>query len=170
MRIISATNRDLAEESDHGKFRSDLYYRLSVFSIKLPPLRERKEDIELLARHFAEIYAVKMCKRQFQLTKEYLKSLEHSQWRGNITDLKNVIERSAILVEGEMLDTECLPQELQLSRSLPNKPLSAFSMNSVEKLHIQTVLNYTNGNKAEAARLLEISVATLYRKIEEYKI
>ncbi len=170
VRIISATNRDLSGEIDYGKFRSDLYYRLSVFSITLPPLRERKEDIEWLARHFAGIYAVKTGKRQFLLTKDYLESLEQSQWKGNIRELKNVIERSFILAEGEIIGTECLPRELQYAGSATGKPLSAFSLNSIEKLHIQKILDHTNGNKAEAARLLEIGVATLYRKIEEYKI
>ncbi len=168
VRIVSATNKDLPEEIDKGRFRSDLYYRLSVFSIELPPLRERKEDIGLLARYFAEIYAVKMGRKPFQLTDNYLKSLEESHWKGNIRELKNVIERSAILSEGEVLDIECLPHELLLSGA--GRPLSAFSLHSVEKLHIQKVLHYTRGNKLEAARLLEIGVATLYRKIEEYKL
>ncbi len=168
VRIISATNRDFSAEMEQGTFRTDLYYRLSVFSIVLPPLRERREDIGELARYFAGFYAAKTGKRQLIPTEGYLGALEQNSWRGNIRELKNIIERSAILAEGESLDLDSLPADLLQTGAPAGKVLSAFSLSSAEKLHIRKVLNHTRGNKAEAARLLEIGIATLYRKIEEF--
>ncbi|AYD48273.1 sigma-54-dependent transcriptional regulator [Arachidicoccus soli] len=170
VRIIAATNRDLSKEIELGNFREDLYYRLSVFTIEIPALRDRKQDIPELANYFAEIFIAKTNKRSFKLSKEYLQALENHSWKGNIRELKNVIERSVILNDKEVLSIDSLPYELQHSSNNSQKTLSAFSLNSAEKLHIQKVLNHTQGNKAEAARLLEIGIATLYRKIEEYKL
>lgn len=170
VRIIAATNRNLEEEIEQGHFRSDLYYRLSVFSIHLPSLKERKEDIPLLASHFADHFAVKMNRKPLILTERFITALKHNHWKGNIRELKNVIERSVILTDTDVLDIETLPVDIQTGNEGANKALSAFSMASVEKLHIQKVLNYTGGNKAEAARLMEIGIATLYRKIEEYNL
>lgn len=170
VRIIAATNRDLLKEIELGNFREDLYYRLSVFRIEIPALRDRKQDIPELANYFAEIFIAKTNKRSFKLSKEYLQALENHSWKGNIRELKNVIERSVILNDKEVLSIDSLPYELQHSSNNSQKTLSAFSLNSAEKLHIQKVLNHTQGNKAEAARLLEIGIATLYRKIEEYKL
>ena len=170
VRIIAATNRNLDEEISKGNFRSDLYYRLSVFTITLPPLRERRQDISLLAHNFAQIFSMKINKGKVSLTDEYIKALEGNTWKGNIRELKNVIERSVIIAEADILGIECLPFELRQPLTVVKKTLSAFTLQSVEKLHIQKVLNYTQGNKAEAARLLEIGIATLYRKVEEYKI
>lgn len=170
VRIIAATNRDLSKEIELGNFREDLYYRLSVFKIEIPALRDRKQDIPELANYFAEIFTAKTNKRSFKLSKEYLQALENHSWKGNIRELKNVIERSVILNDKEVLSIDSLPYELQHSSNNSQKTLSAFSLNSAEKLHIQKVLNHTQGNKAEAARLLEIGIATLYRKIEEYKL
>ncbi len=170
VRIIAATNRDLSKEIELGNFREDLYYRLSVFRIEIPALRDRKQDIPELANYFAEIFTAKTNKRSFKLSKEYLQALENHSWKGNIRELKNVIERSVILNDKEVLSIDSLPYELQHSSNNSQKTLSAFSLNSAEKLHIQKVLNHTQGNKAEAARLLEIGIATLYRKIEEYKL
>lgn len=171
VRVIAATNRDLQKEMEQGNFREDLYYRLSVFTISIPALRERTQDIPLLAENFAQIFAVKSNKRSVKLSKEYLQALENHSWKGNIRELKNVIERSVILEDSEQLTVNSLPVELfTINSQLSTKSLSAFSLNSAEKLHIQKILNYTQGNKAEAARLLEIGIATLYRKIEEYKL
>ncbi|HEY0297798.1 MAG TPA: sigma 54-interacting transcriptional regulator, partial [Arachidicoccus sp.] len=170
VRVIAATNRDLEKEIEQGNFRSDLYYRLSVFTISLPALRERTQDISLLANNFAQLFANKSNKRSVKLSAAYLQALENHSWKGNIRELKNIIERSVILNDKEVLDIDSLPYELQHANTASQKSLSAFSLNSAEKLHIQKVLNYTQGNKAEAARLLEIGIATLYRKIEEYKL
>ncbi|CAG4993173.1 Regulatory protein AtoC [Dyadobacter sp. CECT 9275] len=170
VRVIAATNRNLEEEIKNGTFRSDLFYRLSAFQINIPALRERKEDIKPLAESFALSIGLKIGKKIKGLSPEYVTTLENNYWQGNIRELKNVIERSVILTDSEELDTGTLPYELTQKKASAGSPLSAFAMNSVEKLHIQKVLNYTRGNKAEAARLLEMGIATLYRKIEEYKL
>ncbi|GGH13097.1 sigma-54-dependent Fis family transcriptional regulator [Sphingobacterium alkalisoli] len=169
VRIVAATNRNLEEEIEKEHFRSDLFYRLSVFSIHLPPLRERKKDIKPLAAYYAHIFAIKSNRKPLQLTDEYITALENNDWKGNIRELKNIIERSVILADNDRLDPDTLPMGVQRIKT-STKPLSAFSMASAEKLHIQKVLNHTRGNKAEASRLLEIGAATLYRKIIEYGI
>ncbi|MEM8522779.1 sigma-54 dependent transcriptional regulator [Flavobacterium sp. PL12] len=169
-RLIAATNRNLKTESDEKRFRQDLYFRLNIFEITIPPLRERIKDIEPLTHYFVSQFAEKMNRQKLQIDKDFLQKLEVYQWPGNIRELKNVIERSVILCNGTVLTTDLLPYEMQQEHSKNVKSLSAFSMQSVEKLHIQKLLNYTKGNKAEAARLLEIGIATLYRKLEEYNI
>lgn len=173
VRVIAATNRDLQKEIESGHFREDLFYRLSVFQINIPPLRERAADIELLAAQFMELFAAKTGKKIKSMSPSFLQALKLHQWPGNTRELKNVIERSVILSTSGELTTETLPPELKenLSRETKgNKPFSAFELASAEKLHIQKVLNYTNGNKTEAARLLNIALTTLYRKIDEYGI
>ena len=167
VRIISATNRSLQKEVAEGKFREDLFYRLNVFSIEIPPLRDRKKDIPMLADHFMRLFAVKMNKKMEGMDRDFLQILERRPWKGNIRELRNVIERAVILAEGNELMRENLPLEFQVETDLV-QPMSAFDLASVEKLHIQRVLNYTKGNKGEAARLLNIGLTTVYRKIEEY--
>jgi transcriptional regulator with PAS, ATPase and Fis domain len=167
-RLIAATNRDLKQEYEANHFRSDLYFRLSVFEIHLPPLRERIKDIEPLTHYFMQQSSAKTNKRVEKIEDECLGKLESYEWVGNIRELKNIIERAVILADSNTLTTDLLPFDIQQPRQQNKGTLSAFSMASVEKLHIQKVLNYTKGNKAETARLLEIGIATLYRKIEEY--
>jgi len=169
-RLIAATNRDLKTESDEHRFRSDLYFRLNIFEIKIPPLRERMKDIAPLVHYFVEQFSISGNKKKLAIEADFLHKLETYHWPGNVRELRNVIERSVILVNGEILTQEVLPYEIQHQTDKSNKTLSAFSMESVEKLHIQKVLNYTKGNKAETARLLEIGIATLYRKLDEYNI
>jgi two-component system, NtrC family, response regulator len=169
-RLIAATNRDLKTESDEHRFRSDLYFRLNIFEIKLPSLRERSKDISILAHYFVKQFSEKTNKKTLNIADDFLQKLENYSWPGNIRELKNIIERSVILSNGDTLTSDVLPYEMQHQPEKATKSMSAFSMQSVEKLHIQKVLNYTKGNKAEAARLLEIGIATLYRKLEEYGI
>lgn len=171
VRIIAATNRDLSREIERGNFREDLFYRISVFQIQLPPLRERIVDIEGLAKYFAERFSLKTNKKIVSLSKEYIEALKNHPWKGNIRELKNVIERSVILSE-DLLQIDSLPFELQNnpSRSKTGKTLSAFDLASAEKLHIQKGLNYSNGNKTKTAELLNIALTTLYRKISEYSL
>jgi len=169
VRIIAATNRNLENEIELGNFRNDLFYRLSVFAIPLPSLRERPKDIRLLAEHFVSWFSIKSNRRTLKLTDEYLNALERNAWKGNIRELKNVIERSVILADDEILTLDTLPIDLQQDNK-DTAMMSTFSMANVEKTHILKILNYTHGNKTETARLLEISLATLYRKIDHYKI
>jgi DNA-binding NtrC family response regulator len=172
VRIIAATNRDLSEEVKNGQFREDLFYRISVFSIQLPALRERNSDISLLAEHFVRIFEVKMNKRISGIEKEALEVLKAHFWKGNIRELRNVIERAVILSSGNNIGVNQLPVELQNNQTpeRKNKQLSAFELASAEKLHIQKVMNHTNGNKTKTAELLGIALTTLYRKLSEYGI
>jgi DNA-binding NtrC family response regulator len=168
VRIISATNKDLYSEVANGKFRKDLFYRLNVFPIRIPSLRERISDIPLLTSHFINIYSEKLNKKMEGMSKDFISCLQNHSWRGNVRELKNVIERSMIMADGPILQVKDLPQELQVVHSEKSKILSAFDLESVEKLHIQRILNYTKGNKLEAARLLNIGLTTIYRKMENY--
>lgn len=172
VRIIAATNRDLQKEVEAGNFREDLFYRIAVFQIALPSLKERIVDIEELALHFLRIFANKTNKKITVVSKPYMEVLKQHSWKGNIRELKNVIERSVILTDGKDLNVDSLPIELQQlnTNSSKEKMLSAFDLASAEKIHIQKVLNYTNGNKTETARLLNIALTTLYRKLDEYQI
>ncbi len=170
-RLIAATNKDLQKESEEHRFRADLFYRLNVFQIKLPALRERVKDIETLAKHFVQEYSTKINKPVLTMDTAFVQKLQQYKWPGNIRELKNIIERTVILSDGETLTTSLLPFDmLENSNVSSGEAMSAFSMASIEKLQILKVLNYTKGNKAEAARLLEIGVTTLYRKLEEYNI
>lgn len=170
-RLIAATNRNLKTESEAHRFRSDLYYRLNIFEINLPPLRARVKDIRALTSFFVEKFSVATNKKALEIEDDFLEYLEKYSWSGNVRELKNVIERAVILASSNSLTAADLPYEIvNYKENSGDNILSAFAINSMEKLHIQKVLNYTNGNKAEAARLLEIGIATLYRKVEEYRI
>jgi len=170
VRIIAATNRHLQQEVEEGKFREDLFYRLNVFTISLPSLRDRKKDIPQLAEYYLRLFSGKGNKRIEGISPAFLDRLQQHEWKGNIRELKNVIERAVILSESSQLTVDNLPADMQVSGLRTTGPLSAFDLASVEKLHIQRVLNHTRGNKTEAARLLNIGLTTLYRKIEEYKL
>ena len=169
VRIISATNRDLKKEVEAGNFREDLFYRIAIFHVELPPLRERIIDIEDLVYFFLRKIAGNNKK---SVSKEYLNALQQHQWKGNIRELRNIIERSIILSDGNELDFDSLPIELKQNGSVENKSktLSAFELAAAEKIHIQKVLNYTNGNKTKTAELLGIALTTLYRKLSEYSL
>lgn len=169
VRIISATNRDLKKEIENGQFREDLYFRLSVFQIHLPPLRERKEDIEILAETFLKRFSAKLKKEIKGMTSEVVDILKGAEWRGNIRELKNVMERSAIVCDEEVT-VQDLPIDLQCAGMYEEQGKEEFELAVIEQKHITKVLQYTRGNKTEAARLLKIGLATLYRKIEAYHI
>jgi two-component system, NtrC family, response regulator len=169
VRIIAATNRDLQQDVKAGKFREDLFYRLNVFTISLPALRDRKKDILVLAEHFLKMFAQKTNTHIESMSKDFMEHLQQHEWKGNIRELKNVIERAVILANSTELTADSLPVEMQTTNYQPQN-LSAFDLASVEKLHIQRVLNHTRGNKTETAKLLNIGLTTLYRKIEEYKL
>ena len=169
VRVIAATNRKLEEEIQKEHFRSDLFYRLAVFEIHLPSLRERKKDILLLADYYVNYFALQTNRKPLKLSEEYATALENNNWKGNIRELKNVIERSVILTDSDILQTDTLPADF-LNEVGSTKALSSFSLANIEKKHIQKILQHTGGNKAETARLLEIGIATLYRKIEEYHL
>lgn len=164
VRFIAATNRNIVSESESGNFRKDLYYRLSPFTISLPPLRERKDDIPILARHFITQFSLKTNKREPKVAPEFLEALQKHVWRGNIRELKNVIERCIILAD-DQLTRSLLPPDFNLE-----EPQNSFALADAEQRHILKVLQHTGGNKTETARLLGIGLSTLYRKIQEYSL
>lgn len=167
VRIIAATNRDLKERVERGEFRQDLYYRLSVFSIELPPLRERDGDIVLLAQGFIDAFCAKMGKTISNVEPSFYDALLKHRWTGNIRELRNTIERSLIMSYGVELKFADLPLDVQMSQGDAS---TSMELSVIERAHIGKILNYTRGNKTEAARILKIGLTTLYRKIEEYNI
>ena len=172
VRVVAATNRNLPEEITAGRFREDLFYRLSVFQIHLPPLRERAGDVRILAKAFVKDFSVRLARPVTEITPAFLEALEQQPWKGNIRELRNVIERSLIVCESERLDVADLPLDIQnthYEQSDETTP-GSFELSAIERRHIARVLEYTKGNKTEAARLLKIGLTTLYRKIEEYGI
>lgn len=164
VRIIAATNRDLKKSIEAGEFREDLYYRLNVFSIELPPLRERSDDIPELVDHFIAYYSNRQNK-PLRIDKECMQLLMKHSWKGNTRELRNVLERASILSAGE-IRPEHLPYEIQ-KQATASKGLT---LSAVEKNHIQKVLEYMKGNKTKTAEALGIGLTTLYRKMEEYGI
>ena len=172
VRVVAATNRNLPEEITAGRFREDLFYRLSVFQIHLPPLRERSGDVRILAKAFVKDFSVRLARPVTEITPAFLEALEQQPWKGNIRELRNVIERSLIVCESERLDVADLPLDIQnthYEQSDETTP-GSFELSAMERRHIARVLEYTKGNKTEAARLLKIGLTTLYRKIEEYGV
>lgn len=166
VRILAATNRNLKEQADKGYFRLDLYYRLSVFIIQIPALRERKADIELLANFYLKDFAQKVNRPLLKMDAKLIDKLQTHSWKGNVRELKNVIERLVILSNGDILNADQLPNEFFIETPIHN----SFDLQAIEKQHIQKVLLHTKGNKTETSRLLNIGLTTLYRKIEEYQI
>jgi len=168
VRVISATNKDIKKAVADGQFREDLYYRLNVVTIDLPPLRERKEDIPLLAQHFLKKFAVENQKEITGFSPEANDFLLNYEWPGNVRELENAIERAVILAKNPYIEVADLPQE---SLTLARSTAQAKSLAEIEKNHILNILSRTHGNNlSEAARILGISRATLYNKIKEYGI
>lgn len=168
VRIISATNRNLKEEIANGRFREDLYFRLSVFRIELPPLRQRREDILLLAQHFAERFSKQIGCPVPALSPDAKNLFLSYPWPGNVREMMNTMEHALIVCDSEVT-REDLPIDM-LSDESSTQADDSLDLKSVERNHIIKVLHHTHGNKTETARLLKIGLTTLYRKIEEYGI
>ncbi|MDB5243435.1 MAG: sigma-54-dependent Fis family transcriptional regulator [Spirosoma sp.] len=170
VRVIAATNRQLEQEASANHFRLDLYYRLSVFTIQLPPLRDRPDDIVDLAWQFARQVAIKTGKRDIQLSPLFVNRLKQHSWKGNIRELKNVIERAVILADTTELTVDLLPYDPNWAVR-PNEQaataVALLDLATIEQQHIRRVLQYTQGNKAAAARILGIGLTSLYRKLSE---
>ncbi|MET3979019.1 two-component system NtrC family response regulator [Mucilaginibacter sp. UYP25] len=167
VRIIAATNRKLETEIKSGHFREDLFYRLSVFQINLPSLNERKDDIGLLANHYLKEYTRKVGQRINDINPDFLHRLEKHKWKGNIRELKNIIERAVIICDGAILTPDLLPLNFYDD---VEAIASSYTLAAIEKNHVNKMLHFTKGNKAETARLLDIGLTTLYRKIDEYQL
>ncbi len=165
VRFIAATNRRPEEAVKAQLLREDLFYRLSVFTIQLPSLRERLEDIPILAEDFVIEFSNKTNKPKPNLTSAFIDALQRHPWKGNVRELKNVIERCVILADEPELTPSLLPLDFDLSQ----KP-EAFDLATVEMNHIRKVLQHTGGNKTQSAKLLGIALTTLYQKIKDYNL
>ncbi len=176
VRVITASNIDLADAISKKKFREDLYYRLSVFPIQIPPLRERREDIPPLAEHFVSRYSNQMKKGEKSLSRDAMDLLERYHWPGNVRELENTIERAIILAEGKKIKPEHLAirlastEEIQLREGAGLKDVGQHAQMQAERSMIIRVLNQTRGNKRRTAKILKIDYTTLFEKIKRYDI
>jgi len=177
VRIVAATVKDLAKEVSEGRFREDLFYRLNVLPMHLPPLRERKEDIPLLVQHFVHKYSQSMNKHVLAISPKGLEVLMNYKWYGNVRELENTIERAIVLTDGESIELENLPIEIQNFQDQIQFTTLAEENYSIKKASkflemnlIKKALKKTKGNHTHAARLLEISHRALLYKIKEYEI
>ncbi|MBN2719831.1 MAG: sigma-54-dependent Fis family transcriptional regulator [Proteobacteria bacterium] len=172
VRLVVATNKDLEEEVARGRFREDLYYRLNVIPIRMPPLRERREDIPLLAEHFLTLIASRNNKMIRGFTSEAMDLLIRSRWRGNVRELENVVERAVIMAKGDLIRPEDLPSQLlaapEPEEEREKEMVAGQTLSEVERKAILTTLDLTGGNRTETARMLGISRRTLQYKLKEY--
>jgi len=168
VRVIAATNRDLREDVDQGNFREDLFYRLNVINLHLPPLEDRRDDIPILARHFLKKHAQKSGDRVEELSTEALKLLMGYNWPGNVRELENAIERAVILANGPVLNAGDFEEPIG-SETYEEKekayPFEGMSLEEVERRHIEYTLRQTDYNKSRAAELLGINRTTLWKKL-----
>ncbi|HDP99437.1 MAG TPA: sigma-54-dependent Fis family transcriptional regulator [bacterium] len=178
VRILAATNKNLSDLIQQGKFREDLFYRLHIIPIYLPPLRERKQDIPLLVNHFIKKLTTAMNKPAKQITEAAMKRLTSYHWPGNVRELENLLERMIVLSDQDVIDVWDLPilQMAAGSEMLPNDLLDRFHLDlnamlaAVEKQLIEKAMNETAGNKSQAAKLLGIQTSLLYYKLDKHKI
>jgi len=170
IRIVAATNKDLDEEVRAGRFRSDLYFRLKVVSIALPPLCERGDDILLLARHFLHEFSRKFKKDFKDISTEACPMLTSYRWPGNVRELRNVLERAVLLEDGTALEVEHLPRELSGRRLASDHDIASPTLAQIEADHITEVLRLTAGNKSRAARILGISRQGLIEKLRRLRV
>jgi DNA-binding NtrC family response regulator len=178
VRVISATNADLEERVKRGEFREDLYYRLNVIPILLPPLRERREDIPLLAKHFLKKICIDMNRPQLELTNEAIRTLEGYGWPGNVREMENVIERAIALTESDVIGQNDLPSRISgISQGHDNLPTLhipeegldlAETVEQVERTLIKQAMEKSKNVKARAASLLNLNRTTLVEKIKRY--
>jgi transcriptional regulator with PAS, ATPase and Fis domain len=172
VRVLAATNRQLTKEVEEGRFREDLFYRLNVMEIHIPPLRERPEDIPLLVDYFIKRHNPELKKNYQGIDDDAVRVLMSLPWKGNVRELDNVIEHTMILAEGEQIGRSDLPASVIAGSE--GQATFTFNlrdaMSQFEKQHIARVLEQTNQDRKEAAKLLDISLSSLYRKIEELEI
>ncbi len=172
VRIVSATNRNLHELIEKGLFREDLYFRLNVLSVKIPPLRERREDIPLLVEHFMQ----KFSGGRKRFSRDALRLLKNYQWKGNVRELENIIERAVLLCDSEIIDEEFLPEEIKSAPaarvvSVPSGGMDFEKLiEDTEKAYLLKALEKTNGVKTEAAKLLNLTFRSFRHKLKKYGI
>jgi len=173
VRIIAATNKDLEHMIKEGSFREDLYYRLNVVTINMPPLRERKEDIGILARHFLKIYSRENNKNITSISSEALLFLEEYSWPGNVRELENVIERATLLEAQTEITAESLPPSVMnfsLKHGGGEDSDEVVTLEQVGRSHVLDILKTTGGNKAKASEILGINRSTLWRMMKRLDI
>ena len=175
VRIIAATNKDLLKEIEAGRFRDDLYYRLNVVTIAMPPLRKRSEDIPMLAQHFLEQFSERNRKQIKGFTPQAMDRLLRHEWPGNVRELMNAVERAVVLARAEYLDQDEFPLISRRTGSEGELPFEGAAsgdlpLDEVEKATILRILEHTNGNKSEAARRLGITRRTLHKKLKLYGV
>ena len=174
VRIIAATNRDLRQEVENGRFRDDLYYRLNVVEIDLPSLKERPDDVPILAQHFLDAFKKQMSKPIQGFTNEAMRALLQYQWKGEVRELENVIERAAIFCDEDFIGLEHLPDYMRPTDEIPSVSSGHGTLKdavrSFERQFIQQTLSVCGQNKETAAKVLGVSLSSLYRKIEELQI
>jgi two-component system response regulator HydG len=175
VRLIAATNKDLLQEIEDGRFREDLFYRLNVVTLNMPPLRERREDVPLLAKHFLEMFSEKNRKTIKGFTPQAMDQLVRYDWPGNVRELMNAAERGVVLASSEYLDEKDLPIVLRDEATVGEAPLEQailgdLPLEEVEKASILKTLELTGGNKSEAARRLGITRRTLHKKLKKYGV
>jgi DNA-binding NtrC family response regulator len=171
VRVVAATNRDLDEEIRAGRFRSDLYYRLNVIALYLPALRERREDIPLLAESFLQRIAAARQTAPKRLTIPAFDALGVYDWPGNVRELENALERAVALTAGDEIDVSALPERIVAPRPQPlvaDRPAQNPTLDTIERAYIMWVLQTEGGNKSRAAEILGIDPSTLYRKLAKY--
>jgi len=169
VRIVAATNQDVAEMVKEKRFREDLYYRLNVITVRVPPLRERPEDIRVLAQHYLRVYSAKNGRKLEGFTGEAIDRLEAYAWPGNVRELENLIERSVLLARKDRIDAEDLPEEVMGVKRPPRDAileLIGTPLADIERRLLDETLRITGGNKTQAAKLLGIDVRTVARKLE----
>jgi DNA-binding NtrC family response regulator len=172
-RLIAATNRDLDEDIKSGRFRSDLYYRLNVIAIHLPPLRQRRDDIPILTEHFLQRIAAMRKEPPKRLQPAALEALQEYQWPGNVRELENALERAIILTSGEQIAPEVLPHRVTERKAEPlisSRTPANPTLEAVERAYIMWVLQSEGGNKSRTAEVLGIDPSTLYRKLSRYGV
>jgi DNA-binding NtrC family response regulator len=173
VRLIAATNANLQERVERGAFRADLFYRLNVFNLNIPPLRERKDDIELLTAHFVRRHTAKLGMQEKVVSLEAMKQLREYSWPGNIRQLENLLERTVMLSHGDLIDSIDLPDEIKHAAALKSGDSDIAvgpDLEMMEKAYIYYTLSQTGWNKSQTAKILGIDLSTLYRKIERYDL
>jgi len=169
-RVVAATNRDLSAEVEAGSFRGDLFYRLDVISIEVPPLRERRDDIELLARHFADRATLRSGRAPVSISAAAIEALRGRDWPGNVRELENAIERAVILAPGDEIGPGDLAPARSPSANKTNESAELLALDELERRHILRVLDACDGQKAKAAAVLGINRTTLWKKLRAYGV
>jgi two-component system response regulator HydG len=170
-RLVTATNRDIKADVAAGRFREDLYYRLSVMSLKIPPLRERREDIPLLVSRFIRQCSQREGKRVTSVSPEAMERLVQYPWPGNVRELENAMERAVVVADSEQLTLTMLPEEIQewspAGRAVL-RPMEELTLEEMERFLIEKTLERTRGNKSQAARLLNVHRRSIYNRLKKY--